>query len=59
MAEDRKNKIINAFEDGFDASRGLIEEYVKPVDIIKKENKFYFVVELNKKDYLYDIDLFR
>ncbi len=59
MAEERKNKIINAFEDGIDASQGLIAEYVKPIDIIKKENKFYFVVVLNRKKHLYDIDFFR
>lgn len=56
IAENRKNTIINAFEYGIDASRGLVAKYVKPVDIIKKENKFYFVVVLNKKNYLYGLD---
>lgn len=55
MAEDRKNKIINSFDDGMDVSRGLLAEIVKPVNIIKKDGKFYFVVRLNKKEYLYDI----
>lgn len=52
MAQNRKNKIINGFDDGVDVSRGLVAEIVKPVDIIKRDNKFYFVVVLNKKEYL-------
>lgn len=59
MAQDRKNKIINSFDDGMDVSRGLLAEIVKPVDIIKKDGDFYFVVILRKKEYLYDVNLFR
>ncbi len=60
MAQNRKNKIINAFDYGIDVSQGLISQVEKPVDIIKKENNFYFVVILKKKEYLYDFKyLFR
>ena len=54
MAQNRKNKIINGFDYGIDVSQGLIPQVEKPIDIIKKENNFYFVVILKKKEYLYD-----
>ena len=60
MAQNRKNKIINGFDYGIDVSQGLISQVEKPVDIIKKENNFYFVVILKNKEYLYDFEyLFR
>ena len=58
MAQNRKNKIINGFDNGIDVSQGLISQVEKPIDIIKKENKFYFVVILKKKKYLYDFTYF-
>ena len=60
MAQNRKNKIMNDFNNGVDVSRGLISHIIKPIDIIKKENKFYYVVIVNKKRFLFDLnDLFR
>lgn len=60
MAQNRKNKIMDGFDNGVDVSRGLISHIVKPIDIIKKENKFYYVVIDNKKEFLFDLDdLFR
>ena len=60
MTQDRKNKIINGFDYGIDVSRGLISQVEKPIDIIKKENNFYFVFIIKKKKYLYDFEqLFR
>lgn len=60
MAQNRKNKIINGFDNGVDVSRGLVSHITKPTDIIEKENKFYYVVIVNKKEFLFDLnDLFR
>ena len=60
MAQNRKNKIINGFDNGVDISRGLVKSVVKPIDIIERDNKFYYVVVVNKKEWLYNIDdLFR
>lgn len=60
MAQNRKNKIMDGFDNGVDVSRGLISHIIKPIDIIKKENKFYYVAIVNKKEFLFDLDdLFR
>lgn len=60
MAQNRKNKIINGFDNGVDISRGLVKSVVKPIDIIERDNKFFYVVVVNKKKWLYNIDdLFR
>jgi len=60
MAQNRKNIIIDGFDNGIDVSQGLISQVLKPIDIIKKENNFYFVIILRNKEYLYDLaDLFR
>lgn len=60
MAQNRKNKIINGFDNGVDISRGLVKSVVKPIDTIERDNKFYYVVVVNKKEWLYNIDdLFR
>lgn len=60
MAQNRKNKIINGFDNGVDISRGLVKSVVKPIDIIERDNKFFYVVVVNKKEWLYNIDdLFR